>query len=104
MEASSLSAGYRVRPVQMEDQHTVTALVNKAYEYMYGRQDTFTAEEFSEDWQTPGFNLADDTRLVLSQQGQVVGYIEVWDLLHPSVRVNVGGHPHPDFHGPGMGT
>ena len=50
------------------------------------------------------FNLESDTRLVTTPEGEIAGYIEVWDLLNPSVRVNFWGQTHPRFTGLGAGT
>lgn len=98
-----LPAGFHMRPACLEDMVVVTEMMNASARKLYGT-DQFEAEEFSTDVQSPGFNLETDTRLVTNGGGAPVGYYEVWDLLTPSVRVNLFGRTHPEYEGLGVGS
>jgi GNAT superfamily N-acetyltransferase len=87
----------------MEDIPAVADMMNLASRQLFG-EEQFDAEEFAIDVQSPGFDLGTDTRLVTNGNGQPVGYYEVWDLLNPSVRVNLFGGTHPDYEGLGIGS
>jgi mycothiol synthase len=64
----------------------------------------FTVNEIHSDWQAPGFDLAASTRVAATQDGEIVGYVEVWDGYNPPVNVNVWGRVHPEYEGLGIGT
>ena len=53
-------------------------------------------------WTLPEFSLETDARLVLTPDGQLAGYIELWDLK-PHVRHYLWGRVHPDHRGRGIG-
>src|SRR3990172_2139468 len=100
---NGLPAGYCSRAVKMQDLEGCVALINAAFRELKGVE-MFTLEEFAPELQMPGFNLETDTRLVVAPDGEIAGYYEVWDLLEPSVRVNVWGHTHPGHRKLGIGT
>jgi GNAT superfamily N-acetyltransferase len=54
-------------------------------------------ENTRQDWMEPGFNLETDSQIVLTKQGNVVGYCEVWDILEPPVKLNLWLQLHPDY-------
>jgi ribosomal protein S18 acetylase RimI-like enzyme len=47
-------------------------------------------------------NLAEDRQVVIAPGGQLVGYMEVWDLFDPHTRINIWGRVHPDHQGRGI--
>ncbi len=98
-----LPAGYQIRPACLEDIPAVTEMMNASAQQLFG-VDQFEADEFATDIRSPGFNLETDTRLVTNGDGKPVGYYEVWDLLNPSVRVNLFGRTHPGYEGNGIGS
>lgn len=100
---NDLAAGYSSRPADMQDLEACVALMNVAFRELKG-VDLFSCEDIGQDWQTPGFNLETDTRLVITPDGEIAGYYELWDLLQPSVRVNIWGLTHPNHHNCGIGT
>ena len=63
----------------------------------------FILQEVGSDWQTPGFNLDTDTQIVLSPDGNISGYYEVWDL-EPHLSINCWGRVHPEHTNLGLGT
>jgi ribosomal protein S18 acetylase RimI-like enzyme len=98
-----LPVGFEMRPACLEDIPAVTEMMNESSRQLYG-VDQFEAEEFVTDLQAPGFNMETDTLLVTNGDGRPVGYYEVWDLLTPSVRVNLFGATHPEYEGLGIGS
>jgi mycothiol synthase len=51
----------------------------------------------------PTVDLAEITRVVVSPNGEIAGYYEVWDLT-PHTNVNVWGRVHPGHRGLGIGS
>jgi mycothiol synthase len=93
---------YRSRPATMADLKSTVEMFNADARQIVG-VDKFILREIGNDWQTPGFNLDTDTRIVLSPDGDVVGYYEVWDL-EPHVLINCWGRVHPEHNNLGLGT
>jgi mycothiol synthase len=62
------------------------------------------AENLVTEWQTPGFDLGRDTRVVLAPSGKPVGYAEVWDIDAPHVRLWSWGCVDPEERGRGVGS
>jgi mycothiol synthase len=62
------------------------------------------AHDQAVEWKTPLFNLDTDTRVIISNDGKLVGYAEVWDTRKPHVSVHSGGRVHPDYLGLGIGS
>ena len=56
------------------------------------------------DWVSPGFDPAEDIRLVFAPDGTLVGYIEAWTTAKPPVHPWIWGRVHPDYSGNGIGT
>ena len=63
-----------------------------------------TLESVRSDWESPGFTLQDDTRMVFSESGELVGYVEVWTDSSPPVHPWVWFEVHPEHAGIGIGT
>lgn len=94
---------FLIRPVTMSDLDTVVDLLN-AWSVAYEGVPAFERSLISTEWTSPGFNLENATRLVLTPEGKAVGYIEVWDVSPVPVRIWVWGRVHPDYEGQGIGT
>jgi GNAT superfamily N-acetyltransferase len=97
------SQGYAVRPARLEDVPTAVPMFNAAEEGQYGVA-PFTVERYRQEWQAPGFDLDQDTRLVFSPQGTLVGCAEVWTLADPPVHPWIWGRVHPEWEGRGIGA
>lgn len=95
--------GYQCRPATMDDLEASVRMFNACSRQLIG-VDEFTVKEYALEWQSPGFNLKTDTRLVLSPSGQIAGCIEVWDLDEPHVVVYCWGRVHPEHTGLGVGS
>jgi len=95
--------GFSVRSARMSDLEDVILLLNVCSSRLLG-VNLHDPDKLRVEWQTPGFNLTTDTRVVLSPQGEIVGYAEVWDVHEPHVKVSSGGAVHPEFRGLGIGS
>jgi len=100
---AGLPKGFTVRPVAMEDLEAAVALFNACSMELIGAVQ-HDVDETRVEWGTPGFNLKTDTQVVLSPAGEIVGYIEVWDIEEPHVQIWSWGRVHPDYRGKGIGT
>jgi len=100
--SAEVPKGLTGRPAAVDDLEAAVALFN-AYSIELigvGQRDV---GEVRTRWGTPGFNLETDTQVVLTPEGQIVGYIEMWDS-EPHVRIWSWGCVHPDYRGRGIGT
>lgn len=98
-----LPEGYLMRPPKPNELGAVVSLINTVYRDWLGR-DEFSVERYAAEWETPGFNLATDTRVVISPPGEIVGYYELWDVQKPPVRLHCWGRVHPEHSGLGIDT
>lgn len=101
MATEVLPRGFLVRPATMDDIEAVTELVQICERAEYGQVET-TLEDISTRWHDPDCNLATDTWIVCSSEGQVVGFSRVWDREH--IRIYTSGEVHPDYRRRGIGT
>ncbi len=99
-----LPEGFTARGATLADAEAATEMFNVWMQRMAGQDDLANPTILREDWETPGFNPADDICLVFSPKRQLVGYIEVWTTSKPPVHPWVWGRVHPDFGGLGIGT
>lgn len=100
---NQLPPGYQFRPATMQDLEPTVRMLNEWSRNVLGG-DSFEAIFIASLWSTPGFDLERDTRLVLTPQGEIVGYYEVWDIDDPHVHVNLWGRVHPAHTGCGIGS
>lgn len=98
-----LPDGYSVRPGRMDDIQSVTDLGNLCSIETLGSVDT-TAEEIKAVWETPNFDLETNSRLVFNQDKELVGYTEIWDIIHPPVHPLVWGRVKPNHRRLGIGS
>jgi mycothiol synthase len=64
----------------------------------------FELPEMEVEWRTPGFDLHNDTRLVIAPDDKIAAYYELWDLNDPHTRVHIWGRVHPEHTNLGLGT
>lgn len=99
-----LPKGFTVRGAELNDIEPAMKLFN-AWSQSVIQQDEITdAGALRNEWVSPGFDPARDIRVVLSPDGMIVGYIEVWTTAKPPVHPWIWGRVHPDFGGFGIGT
>ncbi len=93
---------YRMGPSTLDDLPAVVDLLNLCSLEQIGVRE-FNLNDVRSEWQTPGFNLQTDTRLIWTDDQMLIGYIEVWDSA-PHVQVFSWGRVHPEYRGQGLGT
>ena len=95
--------GYFItRPATLNDAEAVASLLNVCSVEQIGRA-AWEAHELETDWKNPIVDLVGDTRVVLTPEGRLVGYADVWDEA-PHVRIYSLARVHPAFRGHGIGT
>jgi mycothiol synthase len=93
---------YSVRPANMDDAEAVTALLNAVLLHDEGRADGWRVDSIRNEWSAPSFDIAQNTRVILNEDEQIVAYVEAW--TKPIERCIVWGHVHPDYLGQGLGS
>ncbi|MBN1121569.1 MAG: GNAT family N-acetyltransferase [Anaerolineae bacterium] len=103
MTNQTLPEGYIIRPARMEDAATVVAALNAHSQAVLGT-DAMDEEELVQDWQEPGYDLDELTRVVAAPDGTIVAYGEFWDRVATHTRPYTYIRVHPDHHDLGIGT
>jgi len=98
-----LPPGFTVRPATLNDAEAVVDLFNQFSQAKLGLTEA-SVEETEKEWGVPGFDMEQDTRLILTPESQVVGYTDVWAIDETPVHPIVWGRVHPDFEGRGLGS
>lgn len=78
-----LPDGYTHRAASFEDADVVAQLFNAAH-HARGEHVTYTADYFRLDWKEPSFDFATAAEAFFNPQGEMVGFITVWDKMNPS--------------------
>ncbi|HUS94888.1 MAG TPA: GNAT family N-acetyltransferase [Patescibacteria group bacterium] len=94
---------FTLRPTQMVDLDGSVDLFTTCSMHMIGQNEAALSEVRNE-WLLPEFDLENATRVAVTSEGKIVGYIEVWDIDETPVRIWVWGRVHPDFEGLGIGS
>jgi mycothiol synthase len=100
----SLPQGFAVRGAHMEDVEAAFELYNAWSRSVMQRAEFTNANDIRKEWTSPGFDPAEDIRLVFAPNGEMVGYIEVWTTAKPPVHPWIWGRVHPEYEGLGIGT
>jgi mycothiol synthase len=99
-----LPEGFTARGATMNDVETALVLYNRWSRSVIGRDEIIDVQAVRNDWISPGFDPAEDIRLVFAPNGQMAGYIEVWTTVKPPVHPWIWGRVDPDYEGMGIGT
>lgn len=102
-EPHKLPGGYHTRPATEGDLPAVLKLINDFAQAVIGTDET-NLERLRSDWQSPGFDLKNSTRLVETAQGELVGEVEVWDTAEVPVDPYIEGNVDPAHEKQGLGT
>ncbi len=102
IDTLELPAGYTARPAVLDDAAAVVAMLNRSSQALLG-VDQHTVADTLAEWQSPGFQLSANTRVVLAPSGEVAGYVSLWDAP-PHVDPEQWGRVHPDRAGHGLGS
>ena len=100
---AELPDGFLVRAVTLNDLDAAVALFNRCSIAMIGTRE-YTVDELRTLWQTPGFDTGTSTRVVITPDGTLCGYMAVWDLRPVPVHIMAFGRVDPVFEGLGIGT
>lgn len=103
MVAEPLIDTYTIRATRPADVEDVVRVVNANVRVVTGR-DEMSAEELASDWESPDFDLARDTRVVLTPAGELVAYGELYHPHGSAIRSYAWVHVHPDHWGRGIAT
>jgi GNAT superfamily N-acetyltransferase len=86
----------KIRPFTLDDAEAVVDLMNAQSRSQFGENDS-DLDEMIVDWTTPGLDLAESTRVVESENGDIIGYAEVWDISKPHVTKYAWAVLHPEL-------
>ena len=100
----SLPAGFTVRGAALEDVEASLEMYNVWAQKVICKDEINDADAIRTEWVSPGFDPAEDIRLVFAPDGALVGYIEVWTTAKPPVHPWIWGRVHPDYDGLGIGS
>src|SRR5207245_7595669 len=89
------------RSPKFEDMVAITELIKACDVDEYGIADS-TMEDLSSNWHQPGFNLATDAWVIVTNKGQIVGFACVWHKDY--VQIDTFVCVHPEYRGRGIGT
>ena len=89
------------RAPKMEDLVAITELITACDIAEYGIADS-TMEDLTYNWHQPGFNLATDAWVIVTNKGQLVGFAYVWHRDNEQIFTFVCVHP--EYRSRGIGT
>ena len=99
-----LPEGFTARGADLNDIESSRALINRWSRATVGREESADVDAILTEWKAPGFDPAEDIRLVFAPDGQMAGYIEVWTTVKPPVHPWIWGRVDPKYEGMGIGT
>jgi mycothiol synthase len=99
-----LPEGFTMRGAVLDDVENALKLFNRWSRSVIHEDEITDAVGIRTEWSSPGFDPAEDIHLVLSPNGEMVGYIEVWTTVKPSVHPWMWGRVDPAYEGLGIGT
>jgi ribosomal protein S18 acetylase RimI-like enzyme len=99
-----LPEGFSARGATMDDIEASIALINRWSRSVVGWDESAPADNVRIEWTSPGFDPAEDIRLVFAPNGEMAGYIEVWTTMKPPVHPWIWGRVDPNYEGQGIGS
>src|SRR5512145_3084423 len=99
-----LPEGFTIRGAVLEDVDAALKLFNRWSQSVIHEDEITDAVGIRTEWLSPGFDSAEDIRLVFAPNGEMVGYIEVWTTAKPPVHPWIWGRVDPAYEGLGIGT
>src|SRR6266540_2882605 len=99
-----LPEGFTARGATMNDLESAMAMFNRWSNSVIGQDEITDAEAIGIEWKSPGFDPAEDIRLIFASNGDMAGYIEVWTTMKPPVHPWMWGRVDPNYEDKGVGT
>ncbi len=100
----SLPDGFTVRGAVLDDVEPALELFNRWSRSVISEAEITDVVAIRTEWVSPGFNPAEDIRLIFAPDGEMVGYVEVWTTNKPPVHPWIWGRIDPRYEGLGLGT
>lgn len=94
---------FTLRPGRLDDLEQAVSMFNLCSQQMIGA-DEFDINEYRAGWTAPEMCLEEDTQVVVTSDGKILGAIEVWNNTPPYLQNWVWGRVHPEYEGRGIGT
>jgi mycothiol synthase len=94
----TLPEGFLVRPATMDDLDAVAELLFVIEKAKYGKSESTVSsyrEWIRSVWETPGFQLATDSWIVVAPDRRCVGYITLWRPEHAPEHMVASPRVHP---------
>jgi mycothiol synthase len=101
---TTLPEGFTVRGATLDDVEASLEMYNRWAQKVIGEDEINDADAIRNEWRSPGFDPAEDIRLVFDPDDRLVGYIEVWLTAKPPVHPWIWGRVDPDYSDLGIGT
>jgi ribosomal protein S18 acetylase RimI-like enzyme len=98
-----LPEGFTVRPARMEDVDELVEMFNELSIEMIGSKN-WEADELRNDFKSDNFDMEKDTRVIISLEGKIVAYQDVFAIHNTPVHPNIMGRVHKNYHNMGFGT
>jgi mycothiol synthase len=98
-----LASGLHLRNPQMSDVEAVAQLTLDVCSRDGDAAVATSAADLRQSWQDPGFDLSENSWVVETADGKIVGYEELYDH-HGHAALEGDGYVHPQFEGLGVGT
>ena len=99
-----LPEGFTARGATMDDIEPSIALINRWSRATVGWDESAPVDSVRTEWTSPGFDPAEDIRLIFAPNGELAGYIEVWTTSKPPVHPWIWGRVDPNYEGKGIGS
>ena len=100
---TALQEDFLMRPARPADMEVIVDLLNECAIAQTGAPE-FSTNGLQTFWQSPGFDIASGTRVIVSPQGEIVAYADLEDTAAIPVTPFLWGRVHPDYEGQGLGT
>jgi mycothiol synthase len=101
---ATLLEGFTVRGASLDDLEAAHQLFSRWSQSVIHEDEIADPEAIRREWISPGFDMAEDIRVVFAPDGELVGYIEVWTTSKPPVHPWIWGRVDPRYHSLGIGT
>ena len=99
-----LPKGFTARGANFEDVEPALVLYNRWSQSVIGRDEITDAQAIHREWQSPGFDPAEDIRVIFAPDGRMAGYIEVWTTVKPPIHPWIWGRVDPEYEDMGIGS